>query len=55
MGDESYQTVSSLKIINQLGWSVDTTLEEGLGKTIGWYKNNTDWLDEIQKEYNIKS
>ena len=36
--------------MKSLGWSPKTTLEEGLGKTVQWYKNNRLWLDKTYKD-----
>ncbi|XP_035549685.1 trifunctional UDP-glucose 4,6-dehydratase/UDP-4-keto-6-deoxy-D-glucose 3,5-epimerase/UDP-4-keto-L-rhamnose-reductase RHM1-like [Juglans regia] len=33
--------------LRKLGWSVRTTWEEGLKKTIEWYVNNPDWWGDI--------
>lgn len=35
------------KIKKELGWEPKTTLKMGLEKTINWYLNNREWLDEI--------
>jgi dTDP-glucose 4,6-dehydratase len=35
------------KIRNELGWSPKIQLEEGLRRTIDWYKENQKWLDNI--------
>jgi len=51
------------KIKNELGWEPQITFEEGLQKTIEWYKNNEDWWKKIksgeyqkyyEKNYNSK-
>lgn len=36
------------KIKNELGWSPQTDFEEGLKKTVEWYKNNKDWWTKIK-------
>lgn len=30
-----------------LGWAPETTFEEGLARTIGWYREHRDWVAEI--------
>jgi nucleoside-diphosphate-sugar epimerase len=40
LGDFSCNWADAAKIINQIGWRPETALEEGLKKTIEWYKNN---------------
>lgn len=32
--------------LKALGWNPRTTLEEGLSKTLAWYENNWEWLDD---------
>jgi len=40
------------KITNDLGWEPSVTFEEGLKRTIEWYKQNEDWWRRIiSKEY----
>jgi len=40
------------KITNELGWKPSVTFEEGMKKTIDWYKENeTWWKNIISKEY----
>ena len=34
-------------LIEQLGWLPSVTFEEGLSKTIDWYLNSKDWLDNV--------
>ena len=42
------QFISKLSKINQnLGWSPSVTFEEGLSKTIDWYFDNKEWLDNV--------
>ena len=48
--DQRY-LISSEKI-QQLGWNVKTDFNEGLLRTIEWYKNNLDFYSrEVQSEY----
>lgn len=39
-GELGYRIVSFDKVKNILGWSPQTSFEEGVEKTISWYKNN---------------
>lgn len=32
--------------IAMLGWKPSTSLDEGLSKTLDWYKENSDWLEQ---------
>ena len=38
------------RLENELGWTPDHTLEEGLRKTVDWYLSHRDWLDAIQSD-----
>ena len=38
---------TKLKIKEELGWEPSLAFEEGLSKTIDWYLNNKDWLDNV--------
>lgn len=34
------------KIQRELGWTPQVTLEEGLKKTVEWFRNNREWVDQ---------
>jgi dTDP-glucose 4,6-dehydratase len=36
------------KIEAQLGWRPEVDLEEGLRRTVRWYLDHTDWLDQVR-------
>jgi dTDP-glucose 4,6-dehydratase len=38
------------KIQKQLGWTPEISLDDGLPRTIDWYKNNTTWLADVRGE-----
>jgi dTDP-glucose 4,6-dehydratase len=40
--------VDTTKINNELGWEAKTPFKEGLEKTVGWYKANRAWWEEIK-------
>ena len=40
--------VDSSKIETELGWSRTFSFDKGLKKTVEWYLNNQDWLENIQ-------
>lgn len=37
------------KIRSEIGWEPTTGLEEGLAKTVAWYLNHPDWVENIRK------
>lgn len=46
-GHDRRYAIDATKINKELGWSPSVTFEEGLSKTIDWYLNNQEWLDEV--------
>lgn len=46
-GHDLRYAIDASKINSELGWSPTVTFEEGLSKTIDWYLNNKDWLDNV--------
>ena len=44
-GHDYRYSVSTEKIKNELGWSAKTSFEVGLEKTVKWYVDNIDWLE----------
>jgi dTDP-glucose 4,6-dehydratase len=46
-GHDLRYAIDASKINKELGWSPSVTFEEGLGKTIDWYLENTQWLDNV--------
>lgn len=49
-GHDRRYAVDWTKINQQLGWSPSVTLEEGLQKTIEWYKNNESWWKPLKQK-----
>jgi dTDP-glucose 4,6-dehydratase len=44
--------INHSKITKELGWKPSVTFEEGIRKTIEWYKANESWWQKIiSKEY----
>jgi dTDP-glucose 4,6-dehydratase len=33
--------------MNELGWAPSVTFEEGLEKTVDWYLQNEEWLQNV--------
>jgi dTDP-glucose 4,6-dehydratase len=46
-GHDMRYAMDHSKITNELGWKTSVTFEEGLKKTIGWYKANNAWWRNI--------
>lgn len=60
-GHDLRYAIDAQKIHKDLGWLPSVTFEEGLSKTIDWYLNNEQWLNNVtsgaykeyyQKQYN---
>jgi len=46
-GHDLRYAIDASKINKELGWKPSVTFEEGLNKTIDWYLNNKEWLDNV--------
>lgn len=46
-GHDFRYAIDASKISNELGWKPTVTFEEGLEKTIDWYLNNKQWLENV--------
>jgi len=46
-GHDRRYAIDATKIIDQLNWHPTVTLEEGINKTIDWYLQNTEWLNNV--------
>lgn len=55
LGHDRRYAIDFSKIKNELGWEPQVSFEEGLKKTVEWYKNNESWWKNIKtgdyKEY----
>lgn len=49
-GHDVRYAVDNAKIRSTLGWEVRTEFEDGLQKTISWYRNNTEWVESVKSE-----
>jgi len=46
-GHDRRYAIDASKIERELGWTPSIDFENGLRKTVKWYLNNQDWLDNI--------
>lgn len=46
-GHDLRYAIDATKIMNELGWKPSLQFEEGLEKTVDWFLNNKQWLDNV--------
>ncbi|WP_321370621.1 dTDP-glucose 4,6-dehydratase [uncultured Draconibacterium sp.] len=46
-GHDLRYAIDATKIKNELGWEPSLQFEEGIEKTIEWYLENTEWLENV--------
>ncbi|WP_242926382.1 dTDP-glucose 4,6-dehydratase [Pontibacter vulgaris] len=46
-GHDLRYAIDSSKLMNELGWAPSVTFEQGLAKTVDWYLQNTEWLENV--------
>ena len=56
-GHDKRYAIDATKLNRDLGWKPSVTFEQGLGKTIDWFLENKEWLENVtsgdyQKYYN---
>ena len=47
-GHDLRYAIDPSKITNELGWTPETDFDSGMKKTVRWYLDNTEWIDEIK-------
>ena len=47
-GHDLRYAIDSTKLKNELGWEPSLQFEEGIEKTVKWYLDNQEWLDEVK-------
>jgi dTDP-glucose 4,6-dehydratase len=47
LGHDQRYAIDPSKITAELGWYPETKFEDGIVKTIRWYLENQDWVDEV--------
>ena len=48
-GHDHRYAIDSSKIQTELGWQANETFSSGLKKTVKWYLENTEWLNNVSK------
>ena len=51
-GHDRRYAIDSSKIKNDLGWEPSVTFEEGIQKTLNWYKENESWWKDLLAKHN---
>lgn len=46
-GHDLRYAIDPAKLMNELDWKPSVTFEEGLEKTVQWYLDNQQWLDDV--------
>lgn len=46
-GHDLRYAIDANKIMNELGWKPSLQFEEGIEKTVDWYLNNQQWMDDV--------
>ena len=46
-GHDLRYAIDASKIKNELGWEPSLQFEEGIEKTVGWYLDNEEWLNNV--------
>lgn len=47
LGHDQRYAIDPGKITRELGWTPETTFNEGIQKTIYWYLDHQDWVEEV--------
>ncbi len=48
LGHDRRYAIDAAKVETELGWKPQTSWEDGLQKTIDWYRANQDWVNRIR-------
>ena len=46
-GHDMRYAIDSSKLQRELGWKPSLQFEEGIEKTVEWYLNNEEWLNNV--------
>lgn len=48
LGHDRRYAIDPEKVETEIGWKPQTTWEEGLARTVRWYRENQDWVNRIR-------
>ncbi len=46
-GHDLRYAIDATKLTNELGWKPSLQFEEGLEKTVDWYLQNEEWVNDV--------
>ena len=46
--------IDSSKIVKDIGWYSETDFETGIRKTIKWYLENQEWVNEFYRKIHLQ-
>ena len=46
-GHDMRYAIDATKLETELGWKPSIKFEEGLSKTVDWYLENSDWVEQV--------
>ena len=47
-GHDLRYAIDSNKLKNELGWQPSLQFEEGIEKTVRWYLDNQEWINQVK-------
>ena len=47
LGHDMRYAIDSTKLQRELGWEPSLQFEEGIEKTVQWYLDNQEWMDNV--------
>lgn len=50
-GHDFRYAINASKIKNELNWHPSENFQSGLRKTISWYLNNEEWIQDLERKY----
>ena len=53
-GHDRRYAIDCSKIGRELGWEPQETFDTGMRKTVRWYLDNADWIEEIERKYQLQ-